>query len=308
MVLVDLHGLPLTAWHVAARNITLTANSIKPWNIHDHNPTPQSVIDRSAQSPVTPTPTTVATATTATTTTTSTTKTGTLPSAYHHLVGPACLGQYPIESVILPLPGVCTPNDTVPSPLMTQMVQDGVSEILLEATHKDRLFRLPGAYRHLLTSAKNVRVVYDNEWCAVGDVGGISGAVDAIGSANEETVRRSNTDTLLGRPLVSIDQGIKTTNGAIEIMTGTAGEFPFVDRVEEMWNNGELLSLLADAGMEFMNAGKQPSSSSPSIRDDDQVDDEGSVVRVSFSLCASTYATTFLEHLRDVININTSEP
>ena len=190
------------------------------------------------------------------------------------------------------------------------MIQDEVSEILLDGTHKDRLFKLPGAYRHLLTSAKNVRVVYDNEWCAVDDVDSISGApIDTTGAADGETDGRM--ETIPGTPLATTSDSrveIASNIGAINTIRGV-GEFPFVERVEEMWNNGELPLLLADAGMEFIKAGKIPSSS-PSSRAEKggEGDDEGSIVRVSFSLCASTYATTYLEHLRDVINNNTPEP
>ena len=122
LILVDKQGQPLTAWHVAERNIIMNGNFISPY---PNTPITQdlSQVDK---------------------------------YFYKQLTEDDDFTKYPIESVIIPMPGYETNKTCLPRNMNTQIEQDDM-EILLSKEQKNAIFRIPGAFRHLLSKPTNVR-------------------------------------------------------------------------------------------------------------------------------------------------------
>ena len=251
--------------------------------------------------------------------------------------------------------------------------------------HHDKIFRLPGAYRHLVTLAKNVRVApvhtpkrqqqsssedidrdreemkEGNEIVSMSDEA--SEAVYAIDPPAWMTPADylSTTSTSISTSTSSLKSVEQTSSKKKAVKVGKEekgeggrgieGEYPFSCQVEKMWVSDVIPRLLHDiystssSALHSSNIGLLPSaltravdgdqhsihadsystshsshdsysldgvdrasssssssssSSGSSDRDGDRNDMEG--LRISFSLCASTYATTFLDHLVDTLN------
>ena len=250
--------------------------------------------------------------------------------------------------------------------------------VLLTGMHHDKIFRLPGAYRHLVTLAKNVRVApvhtpkrqqrsssedlygnrdkeeikEENEIEVQGD--GVSEAVYAIDPpawmtpADYLSSTSTSTSTSSLKSVEQTSSKKKVGKGGKEGGEGgrgIEGDYPFSSQVEKMWVSDVIPRLLHDiystssSALHSSNIGLLPSaltravdgdhhsthadshttshsnynahtseavdsssfsSSSSSDRDEGRNEMEG--LRISFSLCASTYATTFLDHLVDSLN------
>lgn len=246
--------------------------------------------------------------------------------------------------------------------------------------HHDKIFRLPGAYRHLVTLAKNVRVApvhtpkrqqqsSSNDIDRDGEVikegnkievqrNGVSEAVYAIDPpawvtpadylSSTSTLTTTSTSSLKSAEQTSSKKKVgKVGKEGGEGDRGIEGDYPFSSQVEKMWVSDVIPRLLHDiystssSALHSSNIGLLPSaltravdgdhhsthadshstshsiqsahsleadratstSSSSSVDSDkDGVRNEMEGLRISFSLCASTYATTFLDHLVDTLN------
>ena len=246
--------------------------------------------------------------------------------------------------------------------------------------HHDKIFRLAGAYRHLVTVAKNVRlapvrtskdntpVIRGTESQAYETNGEVDDVIYDEWSYNRENEKNTeksryekenknekeniSTPTVINSPNW---KRIKESSSSPEHSPNTI-ENPFSLQVEKLWENKILPNLLFDiySGLSSTsssgNIGVLPSglsntilpehnipnidldngdkdkkekikeekekgkgkknlkSTIENITDNEKVIDveegKGEVegIRISFSLCASTYATTYLEHLTEMMN------
>lgn len=168
---------------------------------------------------------------------------------------------YPMTSVVLPLPGDAA---VIPADMRRRLVDDGTLA-LVHGNHSNSLFQLPGAYRHVLSQVKNLRY-----------------RVEDISSS---TYRRmwSNWSTV--------------SNDADESSL-------FAKEVETKWRNQMIPSLLD----RIYPTGTSPYLSRSLLEDINAVEtdasnsgrtyfDEDDVIRLAFSLCSSSYATTYLDWL-----------
>jgi hypothetical protein len=249
--------------------------------------------------------------------------------------------------------------------------------------HHDKIFRLPGAYRHLVTLAKNVRVApvqtsnkKEQSLDDIRDSDRVSGGVldgnhDDMATATGDGVQGEGTLSSMVPPawMTPADYlSVTATStsklekaGRSEGVGVGEGEYPFSNQVEKMWLSETIPKLLHDiystssSALHSSNIGLLPSaltkavesegvhvhsthaeshsashssenthhieategssssSSSSSSSDSDRSrgslgdGDRGEIegLRISFSLCASTYATTFLDHLVDTVNKQT---
>ena len=234
--------------------------------------------------------------------------------------------------------------------------------------HHDKIFRLAGAYRHLVTVAKNVRIApvraSENNTPAIVrndfEIEDLNGVVDDViydtlsynrENENEKKPSKSKDENENMRTPVIVEtpnwMRIKESSSSGEHSSKII-ENTFSLQVEKLWENNILPNLLFDiysgssSATLSKNMGMLPSDLSKtilptenvlsiSIDDDrnkekiekkiekkyienDMVDvilnnDEGRKakvegLRISFSLCASTYATTYLDHLSETINRN----
>jgi len=95
--------------------------------------------------------------------------------------------------------------------LLAVPVQDGLEAALLQGVQKGRALRLPGAYRHLLTSARNVHVAAGpGRWA------------DMVSPA----------ETIAAAAATDADAG------------GQGESSPFSARVDALWRSGEMGMLL----------------------------------------------------------------
>lgn len=213
--------------------------------------------------------------------------------------------------------------------------------------HHDKIFRLPGAYRHLVTVAKNVRlapvhtsktklphfdddrddvrsvdedIVYDS-WSYSRPNEPSSHRVDSSDTSAEETL----DPVIPGRPLWT-----KVVEPSSPLKAAPAvAEDPFSGHVESMWDSDIIPELLYDvysgssSAAHAKNIGLLPAvltktidpkgmqglggeeAGSPELggeKEGGRGDAEVEGFRISFTLCASTYATTFLDHIVETIN------
>jgi hypothetical protein len=294
----------------------------------------------------------------------------TIIKACYHVISKedelACL--YPIESVIIPLPGDSTYNP--PGGEMTKRLMDDKMQVLLIGNHQDKIFRLAGAYRHLVTVAKNVRLApvrklkddfnsidntYDmkneidegiiyNDWSFKGDKEYMDAIIqkrktyDASNRNLQKTEKiekkksnddvKNKNDALITAP-VEKTRWLKIDTNLNQKSISDSHIFPFSSKVEKLWESNILPDLIADMydGTRMTsNKGLPglPLSLSRTIENKNDVIDDSSVsskidnelenvddinnmleiegIRISFSLCASTYATTYLEHLVETMN------
>jgi tRNA(Glu) U13 pseudouridine synthase TruD len=218
-----------------------------------------------------------------------------------------------------------------------------LSAVLLSGMHHDKIFRLPGAYRHLVTIAKNVRlapvhtsktklphfdddhddmrsvdedIVYDS-WSYNRPTEPSLHSTDSTDSVGEETLDPVIPDRPLWTKVVDSSSSASSISTAPKV-----AEDPFSGHVESMWDSDILPELLYDvysgssSAAHARNIGLLPAvltktidpkgpdsfgreeAGSPEIAGEKEV--EG--LRISFTLCASTYATTFLDHIVETIN------
>ena len=231
--------------------------------------------------------------------------------------------------------------------------------MLLSGTHQDKIFRMPGAYRHLVTIAKNVRVAAvhtSNSHVRVGDDGVETNSIDEdivyddwSYNRQDKTSSQDNRQHTLGgnnsptqsTQYVTVEQPVWRKAGQqkdpslslsmhpTHTQTGTHTEkekeavekdYPFSSEVERMWESKVIPKMLYDIYSECSSPAHmkniallptsviktiQPSGHTSSEQTQSQIeavavsreglDVEG--LRISFSLCASTYATTLLDHL-----------
>ena len=236
--------------------------------------------------------------------------------------------------------------------------------------HHDKIFRLAGAYRHLVTVAKNVRIApvhaSEDKTPAIlrenSENEDLDGEVDDViydtWSYNRENEKKSskskyeNENENVRSPVI-VDtphwMRIKESSFYGEHSSKTI-ENPFSLQVEKLWENNILPNLLfqiysgSSSATHSKNIGLLPSVLSNTIipseniplvtveednskekigkkagkkNVEDNIKDnivknseereagveiEVEGIRISFSLCASTYATTYLDHLSETIN------
>ena len=148
-----------------------------------------------------------------------------------------------------------------------------MEDTLLLGAQRDKALRLPGAYRHALTTARNVRVAAGKRsWADVGTAHGSPRGPWIAGSGD----------------------GCDAS--------------PFSARVEALWRSGEMAALLDDAAArgetdetdETGETGETGAVSSGNAQWEGAV--QGEQVRLTFTLCAGSYATTFLGHLQRTLH------
>ena len=165
---------------------------------------------------------------------------------------------YPMTSVVLPLPGDAA---IIPADMRRRLIHDGTLA-LVHGNHSNSLFQLPGAYRHILSQVKNLRYRVED----------ISSSTDRRTWGNWSTVIFDADESSL-----------------------------FAKEVEMKWRNQMIPSLLDRI---------YPTDTSPylsrSLLEDITADasssgrtyfDEDGAIRLAFSLCSSSYATTYLDWL-----------
>ena len=168
---------------------------------------------------------------------------------------------YPMTSVVLPLPGDAA---VIPAVMRRRLVDDGTLA-LVHGNHSNSLFKLPGAYRHVLSQVKNLRYQVED----------ISSSVDRRTWGNWSTV------------IYDVDESSL-----------------FAKEVETKWRNQMIPSLLD----RIYPTDTSPYLSRSLLEDITAVEtnasisgrsyfDEDGVIRLAFSLCSSSYATTYLDWL-----------
>jgi tRNA(Glu) U13 pseudouridine synthase TruD len=210
--------------------------------------------------------------------------------------------------------------------------------------HHDKIFRLPGAYRHLVTIAKNVRlapvhtskaklpyfdddrddvrsvdedIVYDS-WSYNRPSEPSSHSMDSTDSVGEEMLDPVIPD----RPLWTKVVDSSSTSSSSVSTAPKVAEDPFSGHVESMWDSDIIPELLYDvysgssSAAHARNIGLLPAVLTKTIdpKEPDSLRGEEAGIpelagekeveglRISFTLCASTYATTFLDHIVETIN------
>ena len=239
LVLVDQEGNPITAWEAAESSIIMNGNFISSY-INKGNGNVIKNYNRTER------------------------------YYYKKLIDKEDISKYPIESVILPLPGYETSVDCLPIKMKTQIDEDEMN-ILLSKQQKNAVFRVPGAYRHLLSKPTNVRYR-----CCDGnkDVGNGN-----IKGKNEGWHLPSRIDDYSGNQ-----------------------EYKLPINVEHFMHLGD--DQLND--IVHRVSSRQTDRNDNNHKDDgddkggDDFDDESeSYIQICFSLCSSTYATTYIESLLD---------
>lgn len=209
LVLVDSSGSPLTAWDVSERNISMIGNAVPPL---------EDAHSRGGKKP---------------------------RQAYYHTTTAADErdGVYGLESVIAVLPGYATAKS---SWIEKHLSQDGCGG-LLKGGHSDGMYRLPGAYRHVISQARNFRA----------SAGALNFPEQVGEGGGGETPRQSYSDT-----------------------------------VEAMYNDGRLGGVVRGLrrSMERRACDEGEKGVAGVSRDE-------AAVELLFSLCASSYATSFVASL-----------
>lgn len=222
--------------------------------------------------------------------------------------------------------------------------------MLLTGLHHDKIFRLPGAYRHLVTIAKNVRlapvhtsdsklprfsddrddvrsvdedIVYDS-WSYSRPNSPSSHSAD---SGSDNTGEETLDPTIPARPVWT---KVADTSSSSVSTAPKVPDDPFSGHVESMWDSDIIPELLYDVYSGSSSAaharnigllpavltktidprvpkglgGEEGGHTEPAGERESEAEGEVEGLRISFSLCASTYATTFLDHLVETINKN----
>jgi tRNA(Glu) U13 pseudouridine synthase TruD len=263
IVLVNKLKQPLSAWNCSEKNICLVANAVPSYrdkfekrdagnsNGYDAD------ADADADADLVDTETTIG-----------------IPSrrAYYYVVNAsdALERTYKLSHVVLPLPGYATywPSHETSGISVSHTLSKDKCGVLKLGDHSVRAYRVPGAYRHMITMAKNVKVF---------DTATIH-SDDNDGDGDENICVQGDT---------------------------------FARRVEHLWKNKRLVSLIHS--MKAMNpplgntnhgnsglAEEEEEKSSNMDAGDRQatkLEKSEDYIDVLFSLCASSYATTFIDNV-----------
>jgi tRNA(Glu) U13 pseudouridine synthase TruD len=230
VVLLDRDGRALTAWDVSLKNVTLVANAVPLFEaVHCDSGELKRLKSGKRQ-------------------------------GFVHIVTKEeeHSGAYTLDNVVGVLPGHHTEGMGLHNVAASRINADGC-RVLLTGEHDDSVFRLPGAYRHVISRARNFRVVR----ASVGDDGGDDDA--AVGDH-----RSSDTD-----------EEILPVHG-------------FSDRAEAMMADGTLAQLVRTLRSlrSVMKASKKGGDNG-NYQSKGEGDEGGAAVDLLFSLCSSSYATTF---------------
>ena len=238
LVLLDESGVALTAWDTSRQNVNLVANRVALAG---------EAIQISAEEQS--------------------------PQARIHVVTAAQAkeGRYSLDAVVEALPG----DRTVVSAAMRACVEAAGMELLLNSSMQtDVMFRLPGAYRHVLTQARHVHYRVPSEsssWIAASNECGNGG--NGHGDDMRVMVRRQWESGRLASFLDSIYQS--TPPQGNELPPRLCTPQPNSDRNSDSDSSAIINS--AEHGRPLKGM-------------------EGAI-QISFSLPQSCYATTFLELL-----------
>ena len=237
IVLVDKLGHAISSWDVAKQNIILNAKDIKIWtgeksNLESFDPQKQ----KQNQS-----------------------------EYYYHVVTQEedRDKNFPVESVIIPLPGY---SAYIPPSMLKQIQADGM-ETLIKGDQKSEITRVPGAYRHLVSSPLNLKY-------------------------------RSN--------LIDMYKWNSIEHGEGHFLHYK--NFPFSSNVQKAYENNLLDRLLSDLDKSSDYGGLSPdltevpynemgNKHAESIAEVTNKDNDEKFIQLGFSLCSSTYATTYIDHL-----------
>lgn len=279
IVLVNKFKQPLSAWDCSERNICLVANAVPSYRdkfekrqATDGDDTNDTSGDGEEDEDVLNDDTAVG-----------------IPSrrSYYYVVAASDVLEkvYKLTHVVLPLPGYATywPSEETTNTAcsVSSTLSRDKCNVLKTGDHSDKAYRVPGAYRHMITMAKNVKVF----------------------------------DTASSVPLLEPDDDDKSKSSERQ---GDA----FASRVEHLWENKRLLSLIQSmkaANPNIMNTNSHHShngnsngySGGNSGGDDEKSEGvvgtgDGRMIRqeqsedyidLLFSLCASSYATTFIDNV-----------
>ena len=172
--------------------------------------------------------------------------------------------KFPCEAIIAPLVG----KDTMLTERMMRFTNTSHLDVLRSGIHKEPLFRLTGAYRHVFTRARNLWV-------------------------RNKVTNATNTNVLSG---VNSSEWEFVDSNAQNIHTP---KFTFY--VEEMWKDGRMASFLDEVTTHTQSVKDLPMLVSENTSEKEScLDSVGSgdeEIQVSFCLPPSAYATTFLDHL-----------
>ena len=221
LVCVDGFGRALTAWDVS--NSTLTANSIERY---------RGLIksdEKDNKKPI-----------------------------YVHVVSADDFKnkKYDADSLILPMIGRKTIIPSWLSSTLNESPNKDISSILTLGNVKDDWMRVPGSYRHVFSTAKNI-----NSW-----------------DFNSSSFHRSST----------------TLNSSL-LRDKTFHQSPIEleDTVDSMWANGKLRAMINDVA-----------SADISDRHSEKYESGYDVFNISFTLCSSSYASTFVCHILHLSSLN----
>lgn len=225
LVLRDVAGAPLSAWDVSERNITMTANAVP---VYDASRNVDSSNGKSATR-----------------------------RAYVHTVtqNEANSRAFGLECVLGVLPG----SATAAKGRYKEMIGQGC-DALTTASHSDGLYRMPGAYRHIISSARNFRAC-----------------------------RSSSSDPRETRAGVSTPLGQNTERGKD---SGHRHGDSFSSTVEELASSGKLAALISQ--LQSTRVAPKRGGEEEGGREERP---QGPGVELTFSLCASSYATSFTDCL-----------
>ena len=189
---------------------------------------------------------------------------------FYHKVGSSDK-LYPIESVIIPLPGEET---CITDEVKSILENDGMNN-LLSSGKKSSAIRLPGAYRHLLTSPLNIRYRFgngNNYWSHWNEL-----------HLEEKSINHFK-NFRFGRDIEeSFSSGIMET---------------LLDHIDETSPDGKLSSELTSSQLvDYMNAkGNVENRVLPAERS--LLNSEtSSHIQLGFSLCSSAYATVYIDNI-----------
>jgi tRNA(Glu) U13 pseudouridine synthase TruD len=286
LVLVDANKAPLTIWDVGPQNISLTANQIPLWS-------DDFLDDLSVDA-----------------------------KAYVHIVNAveALTATYSLEALILPLPGHST---VIPAKMMKTLTSDDMGA-LIRGDHENTMYRLPGAYRHVFASARNVRtklnVRKEGASPDSGDCGMDKERSSAYSHECDYSDARSGWVDLTGLPKnekseVSKGESEEGDDDDVSVVCDTLSTLaparePMHLRVERLWQEGSIQKLLndiyaqpnlfdLDASLKesdrYIASTSEESAKVPRPRTKVPKASNASSLTVAFSLCSSGYATNYID-------------
>ena len=276
LVLVGPNQEPLKAWDVSNRNIIMSASNFKN-NKNNNNNDNDNDEDNDKKT--------------------------NMNKAFIHIVTKdeeesKC---YPMEAVVLPLPG-CS---TLPCNYITQLLdhdnenKDQIYDSnLLSGNHPDKLYRLPGAYRHVLTSAKNVHVCFKKK--------GWKNSISSYNTNHNHNTNTNNTNndnanndsTNINKKNLDTFVQEKWDDGSMEVFLSRIHEH---DDMKEVDNKKHSLPPIL-LEQQYLDISWNKNHIKIKDEEDDERDvygdrDNSNRLEVSFTLCASSYATVWLHTL-----------